>query len=87
MEQDKKPSHATVSLKCPPQHLYTWFIDVDVAVHHAGHEHQVPHILNPAPTFRGYREGERFGGGSLPTPTMQPTQKTTKKNIKYHVKF
>jgi hypothetical protein len=27
--------------------LFTWFVDVDMAVHHARHEDQVPHILNP----------------------------------------
>ncbi len=27
--------------------LLTWFIDVNMAVHHTRHEDQVPHILNP----------------------------------------
>jgi hypothetical protein len=27
--------------------LLTWFIDVDMAVHHARHEDQFPHILHP----------------------------------------
>jgi hypothetical protein len=27
--------------------LLTWFVDVDMTVHHTRHKDQVPHILNP----------------------------------------
>jgi hypothetical protein len=33
--------------KAQNSRLLTWFVDVDMAVHHARHEDQVPHILNP----------------------------------------
>jgi hypothetical protein len=53
--------------------LLTWFIDVDMAVHHTRHEDQVPHILHPKARslmkqllFRRYASSRRCASSRVP---------------------